>query len=111
MRWIADLFIFSSIYDLNLKNKLCLNMNEIKDSIVCSLPNISKKILQKLITITTIQKLGVNEESNLVFVEKDDINTNVRPIEAWKLIKAWNSGKPNHYNVFLKYISKLLFLH
>ena len=81
-------------------------MNEIKDNIVCSLPNISKEVLQKL--ITTIQELGVNEENDLIFVKKDDINTNVQPIEAWKLIKAWNSGKPNHYNVFLNYVPKLL---
>ena len=61
MRWIADLFIFSSIYDLNLKNKNCLNMDEIKDNIVCFLPNISEEVLQKL--ITAIQELGVNEKT------------------------------------------------
>ena len=50
-------------------------MNEVKYSIVCSLPNTSKEVLQKL--ITTMQELGVNKENNLVFVKKDDINTNV----------------------------------
>ena len=68
MLWIADWFIFSSIYDLGLKSKHCLNMNEIKGRIVCSLPNISKEVLQKL--LTTIQELRVDEGNNLVFVER-----------------------------------------